>query len=373
MIAVPLDLDDAASLEAADTPGALRSAATGGALVRATAEAVREGALERLNGLRPRSVLLVTGAGRADRAASLLIASLGGKVGLPLVHVATTPPWAGPLDVVIVCGDDAGDPRLADAVDRAVRRGAEVVVTAPDEGPIQAAGAGRAVLMPPRVPVLGHNTLLHHVSVGLAVLRAVDRAHTETPVIPDLDNLAEVLDAEAATGHPRNEVFHNPAKSLAARMQGRSVILAGDSPATTELAHHAGEVLLRVAGRTVATLGLSDVVAANPELVVGAPAPGYDPLFHDEELDGPAPQDPVRVFVLSTEPDRRAVERRTAVFADADLVTVAAVSFDELEVAPGTQLRTDPAGEIEQLAVLAVRLETAAAYVKLINLGVAGE
>lgn len=38
-----LDLDDAAMLEAADTGGALRSAASGGAQVRATAAAVAEG------------------------------------------------------------------------------------------------------------------------------------------------------------------------------------------------------------------------------------------------------------------------------------------------------------------------------------------
>ncbi|NUS92745.1 MAG: tobH protein, partial [Nocardia sp.] len=132
-----LDLDDAAMLEAADTGGALRSAASGGAQVRATAAAVAEGALARLDGLRPRSLLLVSGPGRAGRAAALLVAALGDRTGLPLVQVTSVPSWAGPLDVVLVAGDDAGDPRLIDAVDRAVRRGAEVVVTAPDEGPLQ--------------------------------------------------------------------------------------------------------------------------------------------------------------------------------------------------------------------------------------------
>ena len=40
-----LDLDDAASLEAADSLGTLRSAALGGAHVRAVAEGVREDTL----------------------------------------------------------------------------------------------------------------------------------------------------------------------------------------------------------------------------------------------------------------------------------------------------------------------------------------
>src|SRR5690606_9231827 len=112
-----LDLDDAESLEAADSGGALRSAASGGAQIRATAAAVDEGILERLDGLRPRSLVFVCGPGRATRAARLLITALGDQAGLPIVPVVAVPPWVGPLDVVVVAGDDAGYPRLVDAVD----------------------------------------------------------------------------------------------------------------------------------------------------------------------------------------------------------------------------------------------------------------
>ncbi|MGY2019609.1 hypothetical protein [Nocardia gipuzkoensis] len=173
-----LDLDDAASLEAADAGGALRSAASGGAQVRATAAAVGEDALARLADLRPRSVVFVSGSGRAARAAGLLVAALGDRAGLPVVPAAALPPWVGPLDVVLVSGDDAGDPRLIDAVDRALRRGAEVVVAAPHEGPLRAAAAGRAAVLEPRVPVLGHNRLLRFLAAGIAVLRAVDPQRT---------------------------------------------------------------------------------------------------------------------------------------------------------------------------------------------------
>jgi hypothetical protein len=364
MIAPPpiLDLDDAASLEAADTPGVLRSAATGGAQVRATAAAVAEDVLSRLVGLRPRSVVIVAGSGRAYRAAALLSAAVGGHAGIPIVIADTTPPWAGPLDVLVVAGDDAGDPRLAEAVDRGVRRGAEVVVATPDEGPVRAAAAGRAIVLPPRVPVLGQNTLLRHLSVGMAVLGVVDPAHSGR-LLPELGRLADALDAEAVVDQPRNEVFHNPAKALAARMQGHRLVLTGDTPATTELAEHAAEVLLRVAGRVTVALTLSEVVAAAPELRAGPTTSGaaYDPLFHDEELDGPAPRDPIRVFALTTDPDPRAAQRRIAMLPDADIVT-AAVDADEAASRPAGA--SEP-GELEQLAVLAVRLELAAAYVKL--------
>jgi hypothetical protein len=308
-----LDLDDAASLEAADAGGALRSAASGGAQVRATAAAVGEHALARLADLRPRSVVLVSGSGRAARAAGLLVAALGDRAGLPVVPAAALPPWVGPLDVVLVSGDDAGDPRLIDAVDRALRRGAEVVVAAPHEGPLRAAAAGRAAVLEPRVQVLGHNRLLRFLAAGIAVLRAVDPQRTGSAV-PELAELADVLDAEALRDGPHNEVFHNPAKTLAARMQQRGIVLAGDSPAAAELAEHGAEVLLQTAGKVATAVDLAEAVSARTRIAeaAGEPAPGFDPMFHDEELDGPAPVERIRVFVLSADRDRAAASRSSA-------------------------------------------------------------
>ncbi|WP_069163978.1 tobH protein [Nocardia altamirensis] len=377
-----LDLDDAASLEAADTGGALRSAASGGAQVRATAAAIGEDALARLAGLRPRSVVLVSGAGRATRAASLLVAALGDRAGLPVVPVAALPPWVGPLDVVLVSGDDAGDPRLLDAVDRALRRGAEVVVAAPIEGPLRAVTAGRAAVLAPRVQVLDHNRLLRYLAVGIAVLQAVDPTRSGT-FVPDLTELADVLDAEALRAGPTNEMFRNPAKTLAARMHQRGIVLTGDSPAATQLAEHVAEVLLQSAGRVSTAVELAEAVAARSRMVeaAGESAPGFDPLFHDEELDGPVPVERIRVFVVSADADQAAARRRIAVFGgggsslvDADLVNAeldllhtglvdpsVPVPPRQEEPAPGT------GGELEQLAVLAVRLEMAAAYLRLIG------
>ncbi|MGY1974912.1 tobH protein [Nocardia gipuzkoensis] len=376
-----LDLDDAASLEAADAGGALRSAASGGAQVRATAAAVGEDALARLADLRPRSVVFVSGSGRAARAAGLLVAALGDRAGLPVVPAAALPPWVGPLDVVLVSGDDAGDPRLIDAVDRALRRGAEVVVAAPHEGPLRAAAAGRAAVLEPRVPVLGHNRLLRFLAAGIAVLRAVDPQRTGAAV-PDLTELADVLDAEALRDGPHNEVFRNPAKTLAARMQQRGIVLAGDSPAA-ELAEHGAEVLLQSAGKVATAVDLAEAVAARTRMseAAGETAPDFDPLFHDEELDGPAPVERIRVFVLSADRDRAAARRRLAVFGgdgsnlvDADLVNadVDLLHTEMTDPAAPTQARAEESApaegtELEQLAVLALRLEMAAAYLRLIG------
>ncbi|MFE1595894.1 tobH protein [Nocardia sp. NPDC058705] len=379
------DLDDAESLAAADTGGALRSAASGGAQVRATAAAVAETSLiERLADLRPRSLVLVTGSGRATRAAGLLVATLGDRAGLPIVPVTALPPWVGPLDVVLVAGDDAGDPRLIDAVDRAIRRSAEVVIAAPNEGPLRAVAAGRAIVLEPRVPVLDHNRLLRFLAVGIAVLRGVD-AQRSGPVTPDLTALADMLDAEALRDAPQTEVFRNPAKTLAARMHGVGVVLAGDSPAAVELAGHGCEVLLQSAGRLASAADLADAVASIGRLsqATAGTAPGFDPLFHDEELDGPAPVERVRVLAMSVHPDQAAARRKLTVFEgagggliDAELVHADIDVLQSQLADPGaapaierTAAESAAGGghgsKLEQLAVLALRLEMAAAYLRL--------
>ncbi|GAB2507223.1 tobH protein [Nocardia heshunensis] len=371
-----LDLDDVASLEAADAGGVLRSAASGGAQVRATAAALAEDALSRLTDLRPRSLVLVSGSGRAKRAAELLIAALGDSTSMPLVSATSIPPWVGPLDVVLVAGDDAGDPRMAEAVDRALRRGAEVVVAAPDEGPIRAAAAGRATILAPRVRVLDHNRMLRYLAAGLAVLTTID-PHRTGPLVPELNALADLLDEEALRDGPTYEAFHNPAKTLATRMQQRKrVLLAGDSTAAAVLAEHGSEVLLAAAGQIVTGVTLPEAVAAHARLVAaaGVPAPDFDPLFHDEELDGPAPVEQVRIFVLSADADELAVRRRLAVFGsdaglvDADLVTVdAEVTSPAPAAEDGRTVPGSNRTELEKLAVLALRLEMAAAYLRLLG------
>lgn len=366
-----LDLDDVDALLSADVDGSLRFAALGGAQIRATQAAVEEDVLARLHGLQPRSMVLVTGAGCASRAAALFAAAVGSRVGIPLVESALTPPWVGPLDVVVVAGDDAGDPRLVESVDRALRRGAEVVVAAPDEGPLRAAGAGRATVLPPRVGVPDQHGLLRYLAVFLAALTAIESERVAA-VCPDLGSLADAVDEEALRAHPRNEVFHNPAKALAARMRGRRVVLGGDDRATTQLARHGSEILLRSGAAVAAAADLADVLAGASRFAAAAAMPaGYDPLFHDEQLDGPAPGLPLRVFVLATEANRPLVERRVAALPDAD-VLVAASEHASPAGPPGPPgsgpaASTGARAELEQIAVLAGRLEMSAAYLRLIG------
>lgn len=350
-----VDLDDSGGLIEADHDGLLRAAASAGAQVRATAAAVEEGALESVSGGgRPRSVVWVAGRGAAQSAGAILTASLVGVAGEPLVTAAESPPWIGPLDVMVVAGDHPGDPALIAAAATAVRRGVRLVVAAPYEGPLRDATAGRAAVLEPRLWVPDHFGLSRYLAVGLATIAAADPGISAT----NLGVLADELDAEALRNSVAREVFTNAAKSLADRLSGRAAVLAGDCAATLALARHAASVLLRIAGVPVAAVGLSDALIAPRARGFGANA--VDPLFHDEELDGPLPGRR-RTIALSLAAERSRLAAQLDGLDDVDLLGVQDIGTDTAEAGPV------PAemGRVEQLAILALRLEMAAVYVRL--------
>jgi hypothetical protein len=193
--------------------------------------------------------------------------------------------------------------------------------------------------------------LCRYLAAGLAVLHSVD------PRLGiDLASLADELDAEALRNSAGRELFTNPAKTMAARISEHRVALAGDCAATLALARHGSSILLRIAHHVVAATGLADAVVA----AHSTPAPSVDALFHDEEIDGPLPER-LRVLALTLAGDRTVAAARVAGLDDVYLVTA--------EDIPDAPERTSTvAGPAEQqLAVLAVRLEMAAVYLRLVR------
>jgi hypothetical protein len=347
-----IDLDDTDGLVGADRNGLLRAASTAGAHVRSVAASIEEGALEWLAGPMPRTVIWVAGRGSAATAGRMVSALLGPIVGAPIMLASATPHWIGPLDVVVVAGDDPGDPTLAATASMAARRGARLLVVAPFEGPLGDAAAGRAAVLEPRLPLADAFGLTRYLAAGLAALAAVDDV-----VQVDIAALADDVDAEVLRSSAGREVFTNPAKALVGRMDGRRVVLAADSAAALALAHHGSSVLFRVAGTVAAAAGLADVVVALRDGIPGAAADPVDSLFHDEQLDGPLPER-LRVLALTMNDERQVVAARVAGLDEVDLV--------------GAEDIADPGGvgigsAYAQLAVLAVRLEMAAVYLRLIR------
>jgi hypothetical protein len=352
-----IDLDDTEGLLAADRDGLLRAASMGGAHVRAAAAALDEGALDSLRGDRPRTVIWVAGRGAAETAGTMLAATSGGSAAAPMVIAAEAPPWIGPLDVVIAAGDDPGDPVLVGAAASGVRRGARVVVAAPYEGPLRDITAGRVAVMEPRLPVNGDFGLCRYLAVGLAALQSVDPR-----LGVDLAALADELDAEALRNSASREVFTNPAKALVERMSRRRVVLAGDCAATLALARHGSGVLLRTAHEVVAATGLADALIAMRAGAGSGFANPTDSLFHDEEIDGPITER-LRVLALTLEAERTVVAARVAGLDDIDLVG----AEDVPDLPEGRSARDGIQRAEQQLAILAVRLEMVAVYLRLVR------
>ncbi|OBJ71090.1 TobH protein [Mycobacterium sp. 1274756.6] len=343
-----IDLDDGDDLLAADTDGLLRATAMAGAQVRAVAAAVEEGALATLGDDPARTLIHLAGRGGAGTAGALLAATQSGSSATPLVQAGEVPPWIGPLDVLLVAGDDPADPALVTGAATGVRRGARVVIAAPYEGPLRDAAAGRAAVLAPRIAVPDEFRLAGHLAAGLAALGAVG-PRTRA----DLAAVADALDAEALRDGPAREVFTNPAKNLAERLAGRSVALAGDDPTTLALARHGSAALLRIARTPAAAGGLGDAVAA----LRSAPTAS---IFHDDQIDGPAPAR-LRVLALALAEHRTVVAARVAGLADVDLVTADDTAADDRDPAAAA----DRVPAEQQAAVLAVRLELAAVYLRL--------
>ncbi|WP_110079584.1 phosphoheptose isomerase family protein [Actinokineospora spheciospongiae] len=339
-------LDDAARISAADPEGLLRAAAGAGAQVRATADAAREAGLDRLTGLRPRALVLVTSPGLGPAVAGLLAALLP-ACPVPVLLADEVPGWIGPLDVVVAHTDDPGDRLLARGVDRAGRRGAAVVLTAPAEGPVAAAAAGNAVLVAPRMPVRPGFGFATAYTAGLLALSALGLLRV------DLDAMADELDREAERAHPNHESFVNPAKALALRLAEHTPLLWGLDPVATAVAGNAAQAL---ATHTDLVCDVADYQQAMSRTALHRAAvratSGGDIFADPDDFDGPATAPP-RVLLLAVRADPGDPARRLAA-----------------ETLPGADL-IDPAEEITaadeptRAAVLALRFDLAALYLGL--------
>lgn len=367
-----IDLDDAEALLAADHDGSLRAASMAGSQVRATLCALDEGALDVLRSesrdYRPRSVIWVSTRGAAASAGSILAAVRAHSARQPVVQTAEAPAWIGSLDVLVAAGDDPGDPALVAAAAAGVRRGARVVVIAPYDGPLRDATAGRVAVLEPRIGVAPQFSLPRYLAAGLAVMDALEPSHDDgrgESVGADLAALADELDAEALRNSAARELFTNPAKMLADRICGHQVALAGDCAATLALAHHGSAAMLGIGGQVVAAAGLADAVAA----LRSRSAAGPVDIFHDEQIDGPR-HDRLRVLALTLAAERSVVAARVAALGEVDLVGAGDIppAGSPDEMAPADKAAPVGPGRVEQqLAVLAVRLEMAAAYVRLLR------
>ncbi|MFC4947183.1 SIS domain-containing protein [Pseudonocardia sp. GCM10023141] len=348
-------LGDPAALVALDTAGVLRAAATAGAQVRSAAQSALDVGVGDLAGTRPRALVLLRRPGASTSATGMITALVGAAGAVPIVVADTVPSWIGPLDVVVGHTADAEDTELADSVALAVRRGAEVVLSAPADGPVASAGAGRVRLVEQRIPVPPGLDLPRALTVALTTVSALGLL--PVPLEPGMDVLADVLDTEAERNQPGHEPFMNPAKSLALRLADHTPLLWGADPVAAAVAEHAAGSLAAHAG----------VVAHASDVARGAALPGLlrlleqvasHDVFHDP-FDDPAEAQapPARLVLIGTaeeDPGQVALRRTGRPFPSADVV------HPVDEVARGVRHAA-----LLRAALLASRFDAAAVYLGL--------
>ncbi|MFE6615434.1 hypothetical protein [Amycolatopsis sp. NPDC057786] len=338
-------LDDPARLAEADTAGLLRAAAMAGAQVRATAEAAAELELsDRLDVGRPRSLVLIDRPGVSRTLTRLVAALLTPSCPVPVVVAEVVPSWIGALDVVFAHTDDAGDRELAASLERAARFGATVVLSAPDEGPVAAAVAGKGLLLAPRIPVPPEMAFPRGLAAALVTANALGL------LVADLEQLADHLDAEAEKDYLARDSFANPAKAMALKLAERQPLLWGLDPVAVAVGEHAAHAF---AAHAALVCDVEDYrqALARPALRRAALSGGVDrDIFADpEEGAGATP----RVLLLSV---RTGPAAEAARYQAEDLLPGGDV------IAPAEEIETD---EIVRAAVLALRFELAAVYLGL--------
>jgi hypothetical protein len=304
--------------------------------------------------------VLLTRPGATPAAAPLLLALLGPSCPVPVVMMRSVPMWVGALDIVLANTTDPGDPELAEGIDRAVRRGAQVVLTAPADGPVAAAAAGRSVLLVPRIEVPPGLALPRTLTAGLLLLDALGLLAT------DPEELAGELDREAERDHVAHESFVNPAKSLALRLVERTPLLWGTDPVATAVAGHCAGALAAHAGVVAHAAGFHEAAALPALHREAGRAEGEADVFHDPFADQPpdhhtqrSGMPAVRPVLLGALPDPRAEPERAAALGalpHADVVT----ADEELMVRQG-----EPGAAACAAAVLALRFDFAALYLGL--------
>jgi len=298
-------LHDPAALLAADGGRLLPAAATAGAQVRAISDQ-----LPLLPDLERPRALVVAGPSVATEAA-LLRALAGPQLAAPIVAVDRIPSWVGSLDTVVVLADQVHDMVAAAAVDTALRRGSTVIVRSAATGPVAAAGASGAVVLP--VPIAVPEALAAHGRLSLLVSIA---HRCRLLAAPDLAAWADALDAVALACHPSAEEFVNPAVALAEYLVGGTALFIGADPIGDVLAALAAESLAQLAGRPAGVLGARAALAS--PAVLRRAATAKDDVFADPFDDA---QPAAAGVFITLEPDGQVARALTAALPSAPVVT----------------------------------------------------
>lgn len=358
-------LDDPEGLARADTRGLLRGVAASGARVRTALRLAEEAGVTALQpDGRPRTVL-VAGSGPDAAAVADLLTALGSD-SCPVEELSPTGPaaqqarwalpgWAGPLDLLLLISPHGTEQGLTDLVEQAYRRGCTAVAVTPARAPLaEAVAQVRGLALPFAAPEAGGPVdVKGDPSADTAafwalltpLLALADRLGLITAPIRELHDLADTLDEVAARCGPAVATYTNPAKTLAAELDGALPLLWSQGRIAATGARRFATVLAARAGRPALSAELPTALALHGPLQAGVHAHTADPddFFRDrvEESDGLR----MRIVLLQEAPDQPGsaapAAREQAYAHDTPLSEIAAPGGSDLHIAAEILALTD--------------------------------
>lgn len=304
---------DDARLEAAentDNPH-LRWLAEVGSRIRRVARSEPVGPIDRAD--RPRGVLVLGAEARLVRAVL--------EPACPVPFMAwpgpLLPAWVGPLDLVVILGGHDAAQWEVECAAEAARRGASIIVAAPEDCALSAAASSSGTT---RVPTPADDPM----AAAIAVLALLGQLGLGPEVVPDL--VADAADLVAEQCTPRIEIGQNPGKDLALGLAEGLPLIWGGTVLAARASRRIAETMRRASGRPALAADADEL-----EAVLGAVTPS-DPFA--DPFEGEVEAAPVLVLLDEDKvPDRLAgVPARLARLAESVGVRVCRVSSGDLDL-----------------------------------------
>ncbi|MDO5066530.1 MAG: SIS domain-containing protein [Propionibacteriaceae bacterium] len=208
--------------------------ATAGARIRRAAGTEPVGRLTRAD--RPRGVLVLGAEARLVRAVL--------EPACPVPFMAwpgpALPAWVGPLDLVVALGSHDAHAWQVRCVGEAVRRGATVIVAAPADSALAAAGAGSLTT---RLPTPADDPM----AAAIAVLALLGQLELGPGV--DVELVAAAADSVAGMCSPSRPIGDNPGKDLAIGLADSFPLIWGGTALAGRASRRIAEALRRSGGR----------------------------------------------------------------------------------------------------------------------------
>lgn len=259
-------LDDREVLQTYDAP--LRRLAECGARLRGEWYGASATILQLTESDRPRAVIAM------GTDARLIRAVLEPVCPVPFVAWPRQglPGWVGPLDLVLIMASEGSDPALIASAQEATRRGARIVIAAPEASSVAEFAASRSTTLVP-------TTTGDPLAAVMVVLAALHELRLGPPV--SVESVADAADMVAEASSPFLDLSANPAKVLACAMADAQPLVWGGSVLAARAGRRVAGALRAVTGRAALSADAHDLMA-----VIEATEPA-DP-FADPFEDAPS-------------------------------------------------------------------------------------